>query len=1199
MAEDTFDIPEINPVVFDKAQLDAYGAALSTSPGGSTAVIAKQIVGEVQQDAPGLFDYQSLRDGTAKYFTLVPEIKDIPPARRALSDAAIISLFAVDPEGNPIEPGTMGGGFLREIIPQAGSLPGFFYGAKAGASLPIPHPLGKAAAGLAGGVLGALGGYKGGELVAEEILGKERPTTPGQNSAYEMGKTAAGAVAYLPLPFMISKNVNLGTAEFLANMAKAEGKTPRSIRFVQGIENTLSRTGTAARAAPLEAITLDLISGAGQTVGAGFAEEYFPGDPAARILSEITGGVSALVVGAPTTTMLINAPKLRDLQKRIKDRGYIQSTKDIVGGLKTKRQTQAVNRILEILEAEQLREADYRNVATDAISAARASGIVDEAQLAKIGEKAEKDFVKQGIDKIIENLSSPQISSMLVDESGKPIPLTAGAKGGSPALLAIEQSVDQLSGQLKGIREKGAAASIKALRNLILAMAQTGDQEALQTAGDMAERLFSASIQDNMNRVTDNVLQAWKKVGGDGVKSNIRLSETLYDVITRQLENARIKEQRLWNGVPTVTVPVDTSNPPSFLSYWDNLDSMTKEAREEYLKVLGPLNKFVKRKELELGFATDAKGNLIPATDDLTTKELSDMRSLALGLGKKLSAAGDSQSARIAFETADALLEDLQSVAELGGGEAFQFAYNTARAYSKALNDTFTRSFAGETQATVKTGAERLAPELLSKRLLQGGNDPTYLRLKEINEVGSFAQREGLEGADQTVGTLLGTTEQILRNARASAFDPETGTINPDRLAVWMEQNKEVLDIFPSLRKDLSDARTANILLDEQSKLGQKRIAEERAQLSFYDLMNPVISPDGRRMFGTESPTTAIARALAPANKTKARSLGRLLDVVNRVDDPALKEQAMTGLKSAIIEWGATKAGITGGSFSPKTAYESFFLTPLSGTKGPSLMDWMLSNRVINESEATNMKTYLQQMVKFEAAEVAGEIGEVVEKAGPILDFYLAITGSAIGTKAQSILTGGRSGPGALIAAGRGAETMRRLFADLPVTMQTDVMSELMANPELLAAMMRKPRNEKEKLRVAERVKTLLADLGIRPVIREVPAVPREIMRPGYDIPLSDEDETAPAPVPPPPAALPPVTIPQQRSSLAPVAPVPTRAAPAPAPSTVQPPPAAPGPTPSGPVDRARFLQAFPTGPAADLAREQATQQGIGSLMGG
>jgi hypothetical protein len=1152
----------IEPVVFDKPEMDAFTRMFQTARGGPSGVIAREVAGQSAIGNEEFFSYESLRDGTARLFDLDPVARDRSPRERALTDNQIINLLAVDTEGNPIEAGTFGAGAAREALPQVGAFGGFMAGARATSALPIPHPLAKAGAGLIGGIVGAIAGYEGGEALTDELLGPERPLLPGQTAAYEQGKTGMGVLAWLPLPFMVSRNVSLGTAQYLQNLA-AQGvaDTPRSVRLAQGIENMLGRMGTSAREAPVGTILLEGFIGAGQVAGAGMAETEAPGQVGTRITAELLGGVGAQVIGNPVTTLATQFGSIGEVLRNVRAQYDAGGLTAVLSPLQRSRQNQAVNRILEILEAE--------------------------------GED---------VNAVIERLASNELSNLLVDEAGRPIPLTAGAKAGSPALLAIEASLEQLGSALGRDRTAGSEAAIKALRNVILAMAQTGDQAALQQAADLAEGVFSAQLTNNLATATDNVLAAYRQVAGEQPETNVRLSETLYDVVQNQMRLARDRERTLWMNVPNIiaATPEDAAaEAPAFIREWNTLTSGTEEMAAEIRAALPRINQFVNRKTRELGLdAADGDGAGDAADlGTLTTRELTDIRSMALNLGRQFEASGDRNNARVAYSMADALLDDLQNAR--GEGDDWRIAYDMARAYSRSLNDTFTRAFAGTAMATQRTGAERIAPELLASRLLQGGNDPTYLRTLQINEIGDFAAREGLEGAEQTIGTLRGVTEQILRNARAASFNPETGQINPNALAQWVEQNKDLLDAFPALRTDLLDAQKANILLNETGTANRRAQAEKMSQLSFYNLMNPVVSPDGRRMFGTESPTTAIARALSRDNRTPIRSLNNLLEVVENAPED-LRAQAMTGLKSSILEWAATKAGGSGSrTFSATSLYDSMF-KPLPGSPNRiSLTEWMLENNVINEMEVANLRTYLNEMVKFDAATAGGSMDELVERAGPILDFYLSITGSAIGTRAQALVTGGNAGPGSLIAAGRGAETMRKLFSEIPAALQTDVMSELMRNPELLAAMMRRPRNERESMRLAERMRNLLVDGGfVSPARRALPGIVRETGRDRFEPPAAPAAPAIPAPDARPTVPLPPPT---QQGSVMPPPPAPTRGGGAAATAPIQraAAPQAPPPSPSGPVDRARFAAFFPNDPTTDLIRQQAASGGIGSLMGG
>jgi hypothetical protein len=162
----------------------------------------------------------------------------------------------------------------------------------------------------------------------------------------------------------------------------------------------LGRMGTSAREAPVPTVLLEGFIGAGQVAFAGMAEESDPGNPVTRITAELLGGVGAQVIGNPITTLATQFPNIRGTLRNVKAQYDAGGLTAALSPIQRGRQTQAVNRILEILEAE--------------------------------GED---------VNAVIERLASNDLSNLLVDEAGRPIPLTAGAKAGSPALLAIEASI--------------------------------------------------------------------------------------------------------------------------------------------------------------------------------------------------------------------------------------------------------------------------------------------------------------------------------------------------------------------------------------------------------------------------------------------------------------------------------------------------------------------------------------------------------------------------------------------------------------------------------------------------------------------------------------------------------------------------------------------------------------------------------------
>ena len=1172
MADPTNPI-RLDPIVLSKEQVDEFSRVVREGGEDPLKSLARQVAGEIGGRFPeGFVTFDNLIQGTSPFYDFNPNTKDLSPAERRLTSEDIIRLFVRDPEGRELvgdEGATFFEGLKREAAPQIFSLTGAIGGARTAATLmPIPHPAAKLLAGLAGGVAGGFLGYEGGSEFSDYLLDSERVILPGEAAAYEAGKTASGALAWLPLPFLIPKNANLGVAAYLNNLSKPKGPfsshinllkgtdpadRSRSVRVAAAIESMLGKTRSGALAAPKTVIGAELLAGTGQTVGAYKAEEDAPSSVARRITYEILAGLTPSAVAgvaqrSPTAQVLGG---IRNIFRKLREEGLKEGSKGVVGSLdvvKRRRQNKGVQRIMDILKAE--------------------------------GED---------LDAIIEKLASDEVSDLLIDpNTGKPILQTAGTKTGSPTLLAIEASLENMGSAIGKEARSGREASFKALRNLIVGLSTTGDQEALKAAADLTADVFEAGLTANLQKATDDVIRAFERVRGISPESNLALSERLFDTIDTNIGFARNQERKLWSAVPVVTVPVDVSNPPEFLKYWSALDGMTKEYREQSIEGLARLQSFVSRKKNELGFDVDAQGNPIPPSADLTTKELSEMRSAALQSGRELAAQGKSNNARIAFEMADALLDDLDSLGSKGAQgdlflDEFTMAYDTARAYSRALNDTFTRAFAGEAMSTVKTGAERIAPELLARRTLQGGADPTYLRLAQINDIGKFAIEQGLEGAQETAGTLKGVTEAILRNARAAAFDPDSGTMSLRTLRRWVNENKELLDIFPTLREDLLDSQKAMVLLDETSEINKRLRQEALNEVSFYNLINPRTPEGSPRMRGAESASMAIADALR--SKAPARALNRLLKVA-KSDELGEQGQAaaLGGLKSAILEYALTRAGASQtGTFRPSEFYKVVF-EPMSTAQGRvSMVDWMVSNDVMNSAEAKNLKNIMEEMLKLEIATANGTIDQLVDTVGPVFDMYLAITGSAIGTKIQRTMTGGQSGTGAIVAADRGAKAMRNLFANIPAGLQTDVISELMRDPKLLAAMMRKPRNDNEKLGLANYLRKILEGKGfvapLSPVQRVAPPALREGTR--------ESEDYDPASTPGQQGSVRPPAVPTRTVAAVQQPRIPPRPAPTPVPQSV-------ASAPASPATRQRYAALFPNDPASSMIR----QQGIESLLG-
>ena len=171
--------------------------------------------------------------------------------------------------------------------------------------------------------------------------------------------------------------------------------------------------------------------------------------------------------------------------------------------------------------------------------------------------------------------------------------------------------------------------------------------------------------------------------------------------------------------------------------------------------------------------------------EGVSVGELISMRSKALNIAKMAAARGDKDTERMSYEFASAIERDIDSLPE---GQ--NLAYDIARSYSRALNDTYTRSFAGEVLAKTKTGALKTPPEQLGRQLFTAGTG--FLRAQQLDQVGQFQLRSSLS-------QLLGSQSSDLATSLDNAALQENGFYDLTKLRNWVSENEEALNELPGL----------------------------------------------------------------------------------------------------------------------------------------------------------------------------------------------------------------------------------------------------------------------------------------------------------------------------------------------------------------------------------------------------------------
>jgi hypothetical protein len=583
----------------------------------------------------------------------------------------------------------------------------------------------------------------------------------------------------------------------------------------------------------------------------------------------------------------------------------------------------------------------------------------------------------------------------------------------------------------------------------------------------------------------------------------------------------------------------------------------------------------------------------------------SNFRSEMLSMARDASASGNFRDANFFGRMAEAALDDLGLRAEARPGgidpnipmmrSPNQRALENAYSFSRALNDVFTRSFAGDVGARSRTGAQRIPPELLARRVFSGGSDATSLRISQLEEAANFlaanAGPEFAETATRRLGTLRDAENTILQIAAQRTINPETGQVNSAALSRFLRDNASALERFPQLRSDLQDAVTAQQRLKavtEANSLETRALENNRV---FSALLGAEETPGG-----------AIGLAIGTPGEGRrpdaVRNLNQLIRLVNGAGD--LAPQARAGLRDAVLDRAVVYATDQNGNFN-FGRFRNFLLEPISRNQ-PSVAGVLRDGNVFTDTELTQLNRFLQEADNIQQAIDAGgpRLEEtVIDAPAAAFDLVTRIIGSGIGTATSRTLERvvpfyRRGGGQGLIEAQAGSQVTQNMFKNMPQTYLKDMLNEAIANPEFMATLLERGTNQsaRARLRADRRVNAFLLNAGLQPARDEIedvqfrmvipfagPAAAAEVNPAQIEEYLRSLQQEAPAP--------------------APVAPPPTPQ-PAPLQQGALPPAAAPLSVPqAGGQSRASYSALFPNDPISPMLQQREMQQGIGSLMGG
>jgi hypothetical protein len=965
-------------------------------------------------------------------------------------------------------------------------------------------------------ITGGTAGYLLGNNIDEMFPGVSRQDLVPYR---EGGKTFGDTIGFAPFAFAIPPAVaeRLSVAIRLSEPALKEFGMQGAGRAAKFMTDVVKAAGETARKFPKSFFAAEVLGGAGAGTGAIVAESEYPGEAGPRMGAEIVGGFFA------PGRMLIN---------------QAGNAKAMLGNLmgsfsRDSREARAANKLYSILndageDVDKVIKALEANAPAGVkATAGQKTGVrslsILENSLAMDSARYGADITEQGqkairaYEGLIENLKN----------IGTPEALTRAAQ------MREDFYTQMLQSRLHSAETKSANAIAKISKDTPAARTEIGNIvrdntfDALSDARAHEKWLWNRALVE-LNKVSPKKVTRTEMVPNPerqaldnfnvSAWTNAEMEKGVQFTLARaSAAREEMRLRRLPEFIPqkvteTVfagrqVVPDETAK--TFLtSMLDVSDVVFNRTTPALVKDI-----MAKMGVREADIANFKKGRLtqefvdkgtipdsfIPKLKQLDLSELVNMRSNLLELSRQASIKGDLSDARLYGTMAEGMLQDLSKIKSVSLDEA--------RSFSKTLNDTFSRSFAGDMLAKKGTGAAAMPPEILVQKAFGSNNDVTALRMQEIeNAVGMLRSKYddavskfGLRSkqalalkpmADLAQGRVVSVRdahERVLRLAAAETIDPLTGKVSASRLQRFVNENKTMLDQM-KITDDLTDVVKAESLFKATQDTNSAIQKGLRNQTAFAQILK------------YENPSSAIADALNGRFPVKSFSGITKLAKAGGPD-------AVDGLKSSLFDYAFLKAG-GDRNFSPN-AFNKALFEPIAPGQ-PSLFNIMRSQGVMTLTEGKNLKRLVDPMLKIEQSMGDRKLLQgVIEGADAATELALRVVGAKIG----STLYG--HGPGSLIAASKGSSFMRQIFDKSPMLMVRGIIEEATKDPKMMALLLRKGTTEAEKLSIARSLNAYLGVAGLNYSKFEEPPVPPEEQRVDTSVVRPAQQSVTRRPLPP------------------------------------------------------------------------------------
>ncbi len=587
--------------------------------------------------------------------------------------------------------------------------------------------------------------------------------------------------------------------------------------------------------------------------------------------------------------------------------------------------------------------------------------------------------------------ADPEGQAALVAADG---PLSPAQRTGDKRLMALERAILDTDATLSDEFDTRLSEASLELRNAL--------KEPFSGADIGDTRQYIDQRQDYLLRLLDTrIEQAQIRAEKQTAKVRPERRESVNAAVLRReldkaYDQASAQERELWLAVPR-DAEARTDNLRRVMS---EIDTDTPLAQREDVPAIA-------RRLL-----MDESG--LP--ENTTVREVHGLYSKLRQIARnaRSGTAPNENLARISNMLADAALDDLGANAD--ASEVGRLI-NDARAFSRALNESFNQGTVGALRGKKRSGGDAIAPELsLATTIGRGGSQGAVAFDDMLRATGN---REA----------LAATVSDYLR----ARFQDQTTTRNKfslSRAEAFLKRNREVVDRLPELAAELQSA------IDAQTAAGRTAdvLGARRAGLSDPRRSSAALVGNAR----TGEEIAAIFRARSPAKAAAA---------VKRQAAQDKTGQALAGLKSGLLDhlMQNARTGRFDDAGQPLLSGRSL-MGQLTDPKSRQVL-----NRILSKEEMGRINRIAVQLRNIETAQ--GRLPAVGE---PMNDTPNQVIGfvARIAAAKQGAQVGQGTGGGQLVIAGEFSKRITRVLRNLTNDTAEQLLKDAIQDPDLFRSLL-------------------------------------------------------------------------------------------------------------------------------------------------